>query len=254
MSRIAIFIVGLIVSFCAAAEQLEATVQWAVRVELASPVSGVIDKVAVRAGERVKSGQLLVALEPDRFKVQLVKAEALAKEAEYNKAEAERELERALELYDRTVLSDHAKQMAEIGAAQANAAWQSARAALAEARLALAQSRISAPFNGVVVELMTHPGEVVVSTLQATPLVVLADADKLISRARVSAEQLSSLSLDQAVEVGVAGQWIPGRIIRLGLEPVSRAGAGPLYEVDAIFTRKDNLPLRVGGPAVIRLN
>lgn len=254
MSRIAIFLLSLLVSFPIVAETFEAQVQWTKRVELASPVSGIIDKVAVRAGEQVKSGQLLIALEPARFKAQVAHTQALGKEAQHNKAEADRELERALELYDRTVLSDHDKQMAEIGAAQANAIWHKVRAAVTEARLDLEQSRIRAPFNGYVVKLMTQPGEVVVSSLQAKPLVVVVAADRLIARARLTSEQLSGLSLGQAVEVGIAGQWIAAKISRLGMEPVAHSDVPPLYEVDAVFERKDSVPLRVGGDAVIRID
>jgi RND family efflux transporter MFP subunit len=253
MGRIGILMAGLLCGSAVMAEPFQATLQWAGRVELASPVSGIIGKVTVRPGERIDTGQLLLELDPRRFQARLATARAREHEAQQHKAEAERELARALELYDRTVLSDHDKQMAEIGAAQADASWQWARAQLTEAQLDLSQSRIHAPFDAVVVAVMANPAEVVVSELSARPLVALAPVDRLLARAHVAAGVFEQLRLDQKVVVDLQGRRLDARVQALTPEPVSGEGDLARYRVDVLFHRPEDMPLRAGGDATIHL-
>ena len=97
--------------------------------------------------------------------------------------EAVRELERTQELFERTLLSVHDLQLAQIAATGAEADHSSAEAELAEAEIKLEYSRILAPFDARVVSVPAQPGETVVSRLQARPLVVVAPAGRMRARA-----------------------------------------------------------------------
>ena len=89
------------------AAQWEAQLQWVRTVSLSTPVSGVIATVSVDRGDRVSADQVLLQLEDSRQQAELAATEARLKQAENNREEAQRELERTQELYDRTLLSDH---------------------------------------------------------------------------------------------------------------------------------------------------
>ena len=115
------------------AEQVEATLQWVRTVPLSTAVSGVIDTVNVRKGDRVKSGQVLLGLVAKTFQADLAAQKANLKKAENNNDEAELELERTQELYDRTLLSDHDLQLGKIQRDAAAAELQTARAKLSKA-------------------------------------------------------------------------------------------------------------------------
>ncbi|MET0047230.1 MAG: efflux RND transporter periplasmic adaptor subunit [Sedimenticola sp.] len=254
MIRVLVLISALSVSAIAAAEKVDARLDWAQRVELATPLSGVVGKVLVTPGQRVKAGEELLLLDQRRFEARRNKASALLAEAKEDRAEADRQLERALDLYDRTVISNYDRNVAEIDKARADALWHSARAALAESRVDLEQSRILAPFDGVVLSVSANPGQVVVNRMDVQTLIVLADDSQLRATALVSADRLEGISPGQAADVGVAGDWSAGKVVHVGLEPVAENERGPLYELGVVFKRPQTLAPRVGLPAVIRIN
>ncbi|WP_275100237.1 efflux RND transporter periplasmic adaptor subunit [Sedimenticola hydrogenitrophicus] len=251
MKRI-LLVLATLLMHTAAAEELSATLDWSQRVGLGLTVSGVIADVAVRPGQRVEKGQLLVALDDSHLRARIVRAEAELEEARQNRDEGARELERSTELYDRTVLSDHDLQLAQIGEARAKATWHKARADLAEARILLRQSRIEAPFSGLVISVTAQPGQAVINGLRAETLIELARDDRLVARAAIGAELAARLESGAGASVEVSGQRLEARIDRVGLEPVETAGNGaPLYELRVMFGRPEGLPARTGLPLVI---
>ena len=76
--------------------------------------------VLMAGTQRVASGALLVELDQRVLRAGLAAAEARVALAKLKQAEAGRELDRTLELYDRTLLSEHEKQQAQIDAAAAD--------------------------------------------------------------------------------------------------------------------------------------
>ena len=97
----------------------QATLQWGQRAELGTLVSGVVAEVPVRAGQSVNKGALLVTLDDRGFRARVQGAQAAVTRTGVRFEEAKREQERAIELYDRTVLSEHERQLAEIALAEA---------------------------------------------------------------------------------------------------------------------------------------
>ena len=129
---------------------LAAAPAFAETVELATPVPGVVEQVAVKPGQRVKRGAVLLKLEPTRLQAAFDEADALAARAELDLADAAKDLARAEDLYARTVSSttelDAAKLRRDRAAADARAAG--ARRTLA--RKNLDDAVLRAPFDGVV--------------------------------------------------------------------------------------------------------
>ena len=81
--------------------------------------------------------------------------------------------------------------IAEAGAAVALAAAQ-----LIEARVALAQTELIAPRAGVVLRRLVEPGEQV-ATMPPTPVLVIADVDRLTLRAEVDEADIGRVTVGQ---------------------------------------------------------
>lgn len=224
-----------VVSSTAMAAGMDATIAFARRVELGFPVSGVIEKVEVAAGQRVAKGQLLVNLEDTPFRAAVEQAEAEVTVRGADREEAARDYKQAKELYDRTVLSSVELENARNKAQRAEAALKDARARLAQARYALNRSRLSAPFDAWVLEVRAVPGSAVVSTLESRAQVVLAAQGEYLARARVPASAIAGLSLGAAVPVQAGDRSYSGKVLSIGLEPLDGKGGGAVHELVVQF-------------------
>ncbi|MCB1772183.1 MAG: efflux RND transporter periplasmic adaptor subunit [Gammaproteobacteria bacterium] len=202
-----------------AQQVVDGVVTWSQRVELGMLVSGIVSQVHVRPGQRVGKGDTLVELDDRGFGSQVQRWLAEHRHAKGLVAEAEREDERAAELYDRTVLSDFERNQAMIALDGARARLALASARLVDARLDLERSRIRAPFDGVVLHVSAVPGQTVNSELQVQPLVALADSNLAVS-AEVDAASAARLTPGQIVRLIVRGERFDGRVTHVGLEPL----------------------------------
>lgn len=144
------------------------------RIELGIAASGIVKTVTVTTGQQVKKGQILLTLNQTAIRARLAAAGKRIAQEELELAEAEREVERNRDLYDRTLLSDHELQLAEIAYAVAHTELAEARARLAEYRIRLEQSQLRAPVNGLIREVMAWPGMAVANSMTITPLIVMS--------------------------------------------------------------------------------
>lgn len=243
----------LIMADAVAAQQFDGTLHWARRVALSTPVSGVVERIPVQVGQRVQEGEGLLYLDQRGLKAEVNKAQAETARLKRVLDEARRELERAQELYDRTLLSDHDLELARIEQATAEARYAAARAALVDAKLALEYSVIRAPFPAVVLSIEAEKGQTVVSELEARPLVTVAESGRMAARISVPEEQLDSVTEGEEATVVIGGRQFSGRVARVGLEPVTETRPSG-YPVDIVF---DYDPaqglLRAGRKAEVRL-
>jgi multidrug efflux pump subunit AcrA (membrane-fusion protein) len=90
-------------------------------VELTTRVSGVVEEVLVSEGQKVTKGTLLLRLNPVILQARLDEAMADEDRAKADEADAKRELERAQELYERTVSSTTELDAASLAYARAQA-------------------------------------------------------------------------------------------------------------------------------------
>jgi multidrug efflux system membrane fusion protein len=215
------------------ASELETTVDWNRRVTLSVPVTGVIEAVDVKMGDRVGQGQVLLRLDSRGFRAAVDGGEARLDRAKPALEEAGREVERAQELYDLGALSDHELQLTRIALSQARAEYRLAEAGLTQARLDLEYSTLRAPFDGLVLETHVAAGETVVTRTQSVPLVTLVRADRRRADVLVSEEQAARLMPGAEVSVRVGGQRYPAVIEALRPE-ASPAGALH-YRAVAVF-------------------
>lgn len=178
-----------------------------------SPVEGVIESILVQRGELVKKGTLLATLSsgPERAALDLARSRATM-EGEIKSAEARVELarkkwERADELQKKNFVSENARDEAQ---AEYRLATEQLRLARENRRLAeldvnrakevLAQRSLKSPVNGVVVEVMLRPGELM-SSNQKDPIMKLVEIDPLNVELVLPVSQFGRVKLGQPAEV-----------------------------------------------------
>ena len=144
------------------------------RVELTTRVSGVVEEVLVKPGQRVKKGAVLLRLDKTVLQARLDEATAEQARADADEEDAQRELGRAEELFNRTVSSTSELEAATLRHARAKAALSGANARRVIAQKNLSDAELKAPFNGVVSSVPGGPGTVVTADCQPKPLVILS--------------------------------------------------------------------------------
>lgn len=252
LGPLAVTLGWLLAAAPANAAELQAVTGWVQRIELGPLVSGVVSEVHVRPGERVDRGARLVTLDRRDFASRVSRREAERRHAEMLLEEAQREDERAAELYDRTLLSDHERNQAAIALEAARAAAEAARAALSRARLDLERSQLRAPFDALVLAVAAVPGQSVVSELQSQPLVTLADRSALVARAVVDATQAAGLAPGQALRASLRGRSMQVTVREVGLEPLPGQLEPPRYALVVELPAEDAVA-RAGESVLLHL-
>jgi RND family efflux transporter MFP subunit len=232
------------------AAEIQATLQWSQRVELSTPVSGVVQAVNVQVGDLVKKGKVLLTLDNTAYQARVAENQSEITRLDAEAEEAKRDLGRVQELYERTVVSTTDLDQAKLRLVKRQSAISEARARLRQNQKALEDTSLRAPFDAVVVLRHAEPGQSVAAGLQPQMLLTLARSGEMIARALLSSPQMGQLKTGQALTVNVAGASYEGKIKTLGMEPVNIKDEW-VYPVDVIFASME--PLRAGTPALVKL-
>lgn len=238
----------LLLSTIVSATEYDSILTWSQRVELSTPLNGVVQDVFAQAGKIAAKGEILVQIDPRISKAKLKHAKAHLKSAEQNALEAKRELDRQMDMYERTMLSDHDLQIAKNSHITSLALLQQAESELTQANLNLEYSAIRAPFNAIIIDTKAVKGQVVSSEITPPVLVVVAEAGRMIARIYVAADKVSNLVLNQGASVKVAGKVYKGNISNIGME-ADRIKADH-FLVDIIFDSENDV-LRAGQKAKV---
>lgn len=163
----------------------ECLLEPAVQVSLSSPVSGVVESIAVDRGAVVKRGQTLVQL---RAEVEKAAVELARAKLEFG----QRKVARTRELYRENFTSEYSVDEAVTEA-------RLAEVELAQSRTILRQKTLKSPVDGLVVERLVEVGEFV----SDDELLRLAQLDPLHVEVVIPMERLHS------VEVGTTATVYP---------------------------------------------
>lgn len=134
--------------------ELEGTVQALRQATVSAQVSGNVLALAVKAGDRVKAGQVLARLDDRDAAAGLLRTDAGVAQAEAELRNARSAAERSRELRSKGFISQAALDSAETQLKAAQAGLQQAGGARSQAALARGFAAVAAPFDGVV--LATH--------------------------------------------------------------------------------------------------
>jgi multidrug efflux system membrane fusion protein len=193
-------------------------------VQVTNRMAGVVERVAFNTGDTVKAGQVLVEIEPERFRIAVERARAGLAKAEAQVAEARASLTRRVDLGAQGSGLVPAEELAAWRSRLAQAEADAALAAtgLAQAELDARYATVRAPLAAIIesrsVRIGQHldVGAVVATQVQRLPMRL---------RARVSAAEAGVLAVGHAVRVlPAAGAPLAGRIVLVGAtaDPASR--------------------------------
>ena len=218
--------VCILISSTTAFAQLKVTgiVRAREQVIIKSELAGLVQRIAVKEGDRVTEGQLLIEMDNDHQKINLElsqaghnKAKAAVEESQVLLANAKREtarLEMAGNAVARKELEDIQDQVLRV---KASLAAQVAELARAEQDVKLREqdikdTRILAPFNATVTEIFVHRGE----SLRPidTQVMELVDLAQLYAELRLPSSYLHSVQLERTIKIQVEGEWL-GRMGQL---------------------------------------
>jgi len=205
------------------------------RAKLAPSLGGQIATLAVREGDRVKTGDLLLELWNQDLTAQVTLAEREAEAAEararsacLNAENAEREAARQVKLDARRLTSqetlDRAITAAQAGRADCEAAQATARVSAAKVGVAqanLAKTRLTAPFAGIVAEVSGELSEYVTPSppgIPTPPAVDLIDDACHYISAPIDEVDAAKVRLGAEVRVTLdafGDRVFPGRVRRL---------------------------------------
>ena len=234
------------------ASKVDAVLQWAEQTILSSPVSGLVGKVHVEVGAQVQQKDLLLELDGRPFTIHIEQARARAAAAQADLNEAQREKQRAEELFDRTVLSTRDQDLVEIALAKARAELAGAISELKQAELDLEYSQIRAPYPGLIVARYVSAGETVVQSQAVQPMLKIARSHAMAAVALISEQDAAKLTLGGTLPVHVNGQQYSGKIMQLGYELQTRDAVSG-YRIKVVFGLPDGVLLRQGQRASIEL-
>ena len=200
----------------AAAAEFDCVIQPRQTLEIRSPLEGLIDRITVERGDRVRRGQELAYVDTS---VERVLAESAkyrsetegAIRAARSKVElSSRKFKRAQDLVDKGFVTqqavDEAANENRLAGSELMEALDNRKLAEIEYRRQLANIQlktIRSPINGVVTERVLNPGELVESGVGRKPIMKLAETDVLFVEALLPAE------VYRQVKAGVVAQVVP---------------------------------------------
>lgn len=232
------------------------------RATLSPETGGRVERLAVRKGDRVRTGDVLVRIAGEDVRAQLslaekslVVAEAAEREACRAADQARRDLTRSEKLARDEVLSVGLLEKSQTEAGMTAASCEAARArvgqagaALDVARVAVGKTTLRAPFDGVVAEISTEEGEWVTPSppgIPIPPVLELFDPEDNYISAPLDEVDVGRVKEGVAVRVtfdAYPGRSLEGRVTRVADYVLDLKEQNRTFEVevkleDAAFAR-----------------
>jgi RND family efflux transporter MFP subunit len=204
-------------------EQVVGTIRSKLKASIEAKVSGKISKMEAYEGRRVKAGDLLATIDAKEIQAKLDQATAVHDQAE-------RDLKRLSDLYQRNAVP---KQQYENADAQAKVA----RANLEEAQTLLGYTKMQAPFDGIVTKKYAELGDL------AAP-----------GKALLEVEDLTALRLEAAVPESMLSHVRIGQELTVLVPALSRELNGTVSEiVPTVDARSRTFNVKIDLPPLAEL-
>lgn len=204
------------------------------RVHLSSEVTAKVERVAVRAGDSVKIGDVLVQFDTAGLDIQLNQARANAEATRVQLDQARTDFERTQDLVDRGLAPQNSLTAARSALDQLTASLTAQETMVATAQRARDNALVRAPFDGVISDRTVDPGAFVAT---GSPLVSIVDLSSLEVEATAPVSYAPDLAPGLAVDLTVEGfgaRTFAGKVERLS--PVAMEGTRML----PVFVSLDN--------------
>lgn len=164
--------------------------------------SGILTRINVQEGKRVSKGQLLAVIDDGGLRNQLAQQETQA-------ALAKTTFERQQRLWDQKIGS-------EIQFLEAKARYESAESAIQQLRSQVARTTITAPFSGVIDEIIADQGQVV--NQGQTPVMRLVNLSDMYVKASIPENYIENVQVGTEVIVNLPsiGKEYQGTVKQVG--------------------------------------
>jgi len=229
-------------SFVSATGRIEART----KVNIQSSVIGEIKELPVKEGDVVKTGDLLVQIDQERYRTEVDRLQSAVRmqkiaieQAEVSLANSERKFNRNQSLHGNSgLVSTEALELSEldfrsrtIDVRSLKEQVQQAEASLARARDDLSKTTIRSPMDGTVTKLNAEKGEITLTGTMNNPgtvLMVVSDMGEILATVDVDETRVTQLTLGQTARVVVdaVGEAKPyaGKVFEIAGSAVQRAG------------------------------
>lgn len=218
-------------------------------VSIAPEVSGRVTNLAVVDNQLVRKGDLLFAVDQERYRLALAQAEAVAENRTHELRLREAQSARRARLNELSVSTEEKEQFAA-NAAVAGAALHEAQVAIGVAKLDLARTEIRSPVNGWVTNLLLRAGDYATTGRTAVSVI---DADAFWVSGYFEETKLARIREGAKATIWLMGESRPlgGRVesIARGISDANAAVGGEgLANVNPTFTwvrLAQRIPVRI---------
>ncbi len=175
-----------------------ATVRSLRSTDLQPQVEGIVRQILVKAGDRVRAGQPIVQIDPDKQQatVATVQAQRVSREADV--AYAKQQLARMQKLFAAGAVSQAELEQAETAEKTADAQLAAVVSQIRESQVELQYYRVTAPTDGVIGEIPVREGDRVTTSTRIT---TIDAAEGLEAYINVPLERSSILKQGLTVEL-----------------------------------------------------
>jgi membrane fusion protein, macrolide-specific efflux system len=234
--------------------------------QIKSKVGGQVIDVGVEEGQKVKTGQVLLRIDPTDYRRDVARMEAEIAQSREALAFTELQLTRSEKAQAGAIAPAMEVDQARHETAMARARLKVAGVALETARDRLRYTAIEAPFEGTIIQRGIQPGEVVVpgvtATVEGKALLVLADISVLLVKIDLNQIDVARVERGQKAEVtldALPGKTFVGVVTRVAPAAAVSAHAGgnqapDVFPVEAALDATQDLKaIKPGMTADVRI-
>ena len=226
-------------------------------VEIKPQLNGIISEIMVEEGDMVNNGDLIAIIKvvPDERSVYGAQSQVNA--AELNVRNAERQMQRAEELFSKQIISQQEFEDAELRFNTAKENLQAAQNDLEIIRKgsvsgsSTANTNIRATITGTILEIPIKLGDQVIaanSFNSGSTVAIIADLNKMIFEGQVDEAEVGKLEVGQDLSVSMAA--IPDKEFQAKLKFVApkgtEAGGAVQFKIEADLTLDESSFIRAG--------
>ncbi len=238
-------------------------------VEVGSQVSGRILKIHVDFNSKVTAGQLVAEIDPSQIETRIKQSEAnyestkaALEKAKVTLKNTEKKYARALQLFERELISFEEKESLELQFKTAQTDVQAANARalqsfsqLDSSKVDLSYTKIKSPIDGVVILRNVNVGQTVAASFQAPVLFKIAnDLRKMQVECSIDEADIGKVKEGFEVKFTVdafPGENFTGSVIQVRYSP--EVVQNVVTYTTIVATDNDNLKLRPGMTATVSI-
>ena len=197
--------------------------------DVASQVNGRVLSVAVRPGERVAEGDVLVQIDTENLEIQLGQQRANAGATRAQLTSTRQQLKRTEELAKDGLTTASALEQARSQAEALAANLAALEAQVRTAEIAMNNATVKAPMGGVVSVRSVQPGQTIAAGVSLMTIVDLAEVELQASAPVGSSALIAPGQIVNFTVNGLAGRNFAGKVTRINPVAVAGTRTVPVY-------------------------